>query len=180
MSRDGAQLGPTLLKVVVPIIATGVVLVAARRRHLSWREDLGLARPAAGEALLWLALYLVLVLGSNHFMGWRGPWDFSIWARTPLPVAVLRILAVGILGPIAEELIFRGYLYARLIHTRLGAAGTIAVLAAGFAVLHTAYSGGVVALIFVAGLMLGVARYRSGTVVVPMLMHITWNLYAVW
>jgi len=36
------------------------------------------------------------------------------------------------------------------------------------------------AVIFVGGLLLGFARRQTGSVIVPILMHIAWNLYAVW
>ena len=90
------------------------------------------------------------------------------------------MLGVGILGPIAEELIFRGLLYGRLVGTRLGAVGSIVILALGWALIHTSYSGVVIAVIFVEGLLLGAARWRTGSVLAPVLMHILWNLYAVW
>jgi membrane protease YdiL (CAAX protease family) len=38
----------------------------------------------------------------------------------------------------------------------------------------------VIAVIFVSGLMLGFARRQTGSVILPILMHIAWNLYAVW
>jgi len=180
VTADTTQLERTLVKVAVPLLVTAMVLVVARRRWLSWREELGLAWPGAKQAGLWLAIYVVWMLGSNAIWGWRGPWDFATWAQTPLGVAMLRVLAVGVLGPIAEELVFRGGLYARLIGTRVGVTGAVVLLAAGWAVVHTSYSGGVVALIFVDGLLLGAARYYSRSVVAPILMHVAWNLYAVW
>jgi CAAX amino terminal protease family. len=35
-------------------------------------------------------------------------------------------------------------------------------------------------LIFVDGLLLGAARYRTKSVYVPIAMHLLWNLYAIW
>jgi len=46
--------------------------------------------------------------------------------------------------------------------------------------IHTSYSAGVIAVIFVEGLLLGAAHWRTGSVLAPILMHIVWNLYAVW
>ncbi len=62
-------------------------------------------------------------------IGWRGPWDITIWRQSPLFIDALRVLAVGILGPLAEELIFRGLLYGLLSRTRLGVIWTIVFLA---------------------------------------------------
>lgn len=182
MIAEPAHLEPTLVKVLVPSVAIAAALMISRRRGLSWRGDLALRAASVAQTALWLALYIAWMLASDRLISWRGPWDFSGWARTPLPVAALRVLAVGVLGPIAEELIFRGFGYARLVRTRLGVFGTIVILAAVWAVIHVGagYSAAVIAVIFVAGLLLGAARYRTGSVIVPMLMHIAWNLYAVW
>jgi membrane protease YdiL (CAAX protease family) len=170
----------TLFKVASPLLAIILVLLVAKRRRLSWRENLGLFPPRPGQAALWLALYLGWMLLTNLIINWRGPWDFTVWARSPMIINVLRVLAVCILGPIAEELIFRGLLYDRFSRTRLGPTVTIVILAAIWAVIHLSYSPGVIAVIFVGGLLLGFARRQTGSVILPILMHIAWNLYAVW
>jgi len=175
-----SPLQATLLKVAFPLVAIILVLLIAKYRRLSWRENLGLILPRPSQAALWLALYLGWMLLTDSIMNWRGPWDFSVWARSPMIINVLRVLAVGILGPIAEELIFRGLLYDRFSRTRLGPVVTIVILAAIWAVIHMAYTPGVIAVIFVGGLLLGFARRQTGSVILPMLMHIAWNLYAVW
>jgi hypothetical protein len=100
--------------------------------------------------------------------------------RAPLYIDGMRILAVCILGPTAEELLFRGLLYGALTRTRLKVAGSVFVAAIGWALMHTAYSPAVIALLFVGGLLLGAARYRTKSVIVPIAMHIVWNLYAIW
>ena len=73
-----------------------------------------------------------------------------------------------------------GALYERMLRARLDPRLVIAILAAGWAVLHYSYAGGVIALIFVGGLLLGAARRQTGSVVPPILMHMLWNLWAIW
>ncbi len=120
------------------------------------------------------------MLLSNALWHWRGPWDFGPWRQAPLLASILRVLAVGILGPMAEELIFRGLLYGRLAKTRVGPVGTIVILALFWAVIHVSYDATVITVIFIDGLLLGAARWRTGSLLPPVLMHIVWNLYAVW
>ena len=172
-------LAASLLKVVLAAAGIGLALLIAQVRGIS-RERVGLVRPPFLGTLAWLAIYIAFFLTTDFFMHWRGPWDFAPWVRQGMLVSVLRVLAVGVLGPIAEELIFRGVLFARLSATSLGVWPSVVVLAIVWGVLHYSYSGGVIAIIIAGGLLLGAARVRTGSVWVPVLMHIAWNLYAVW
>ena len=108
------------------------------------------------------------------------PWDFTIWREQGALVGALGVLAVCVAGPIAEELIFRGLLFHRLRTTRLGPVMSVVVLAAVWAAIHLDVSPSIVVLFFGAGLLLGAARWKSGSVYVPIAMHIAWNLFAVW
>jgi membrane protease YdiL (CAAX protease family) len=68
-----------------------------------------------GLTVAWVAGYAAWMLATNAVMGWRGPWDFTPWRTAPLLVDAGRVLAVSILGPIAEELRFRGVLFGVLV-----------------------------------------------------------------
>ena len=160
------------------IAAAAIAIVLVRTRNMP-REELGVARPRLLPAGLFLALYLGWMLGSDALMGWRGPWDWTPWLAAPLLASALRVLAVGVLGPIAEELIFRGWFFG-LLDKRIGVAATILVTAIGWTALHYSYSWGVMGVILVDGLLLGLARWTSRSVYPPILMHILYNLYAVW
>ena len=56
----------------------------------------------------------------------------------------------------------------------------IAITALSWALLHYSYSWTVIAIIVVDGVLLGLARWKSGSVVTPILMHAAYNLYAIW
>jgi membrane protease YdiL (CAAX protease family) len=168
-----------LLKAVVPLVMIGFVLLVARRRRLSFRDTLGFAAPAPGAAALWIGVYIAWMLATNAVMGWRGPWDFEPWRNMPLMAAILRVLAVAIIGPIAEELVFRGLFYALLVG-RIGWIATVLGTALVWSCLHYAESPAVIALFFVDGVLLGAARHHTRSLYVPIAMHVTWNLYAIW
>jgi membrane protease YdiL (CAAX protease family) len=157
-----------------------VAALIAWRRKLSPRDDVGLRAPPLGAAIAWVALYAAWMLGSNAVMGWRGPWDFTPWRNAPWLVDVGRVVAVGLLGPVAEELLFRGVFYGLLVRLRVPVVAVVAGLAVVFAALHVSYAPAIIALIAIDGLLLGAARWQTKSVVVPMLMHVVWNLYAVW
>lgn len=156
-------------------------LVTARLlRSKQPREHWGLVAPthlAATAALM--AIYLAWMLGTDFVTHWRGPWDFASWRAAPVAASAMRVLAVCMLGPAAEELIFRGLLFG-LLKDRIGVPATIAVTAVGWALLHYTYAWWVIAIIVVDGLLLGVARWRTGSVAVPIGIHMLYNLYAIW
>ena len=71
---------------------------------------------------------------------------------------------------------FRGFLFRGWEKTWLGAAGTIVLTAAFWALLHTNKNWLGVASIFVAGLFLGWMRRRSSSTVLTILLHAMSNL----
>jgi membrane protease YdiL (CAAX protease family) len=166
------------------------VMIIRYRSARQANADFGLRRPAIGALVGWVALYAAWMLGTNAIWHWRGPWDFTEWRNAPLLVDAGRVLAVGILGPIGEELIFRGILMARIANipigktdsgpVRIGIWPAMVISAIAWTVLHVQYDASVLLLIVVDGLLLGTARVTTKSVWVPVAMHIVWNLYAVW
>src|SRR5690349_8559454 len=97
------------VKVLLPLVGLIVVLLLARfKYHFSYREDLQCKRPRVADLLLWVSAALLWMLGTDYFMNWRGSFDFKPWFDQPLHVSILRVLAVCFLGPVLEELLFRG------------------------------------------------------------------------
>lgn len=81
-------------------------------------------------------------------------------------------------APLFEEAFFRGFLFSGLARSKLGPTGTIIVTAALWAVIHFQYGAYEVAQIFVLGLLLGVARHRTNSLIVPFVIHAAINLAA--
>jgi membrane protease YdiL (CAAX protease family) len=131
-------------------------------------------------AVIWVAGYVIYFVGSNAWMHWRGPWDFTIWHQQTLWTSAFRVAGVGVLGPIAEELLFRGLFYGKL--QRMHWSTPVAVIVPGVAwgLLHASYGVSITLLILGGGILLGTARATTRSAIVPVLMHIAWNLYAVW
>jgi membrane protease YdiL (CAAX protease family) len=88
-------------------------------------------------------------------------------------------VAVVVLAPAFEELLFRGFLYAGLARSRLGPLGAIVVAAAGWAAIHRQYDLIDAAAIFVLGLLFGAARWRTGSTTLAFGLHAAVNLTAV-
>ncbi|MCU1336026.1 MAG: Abortive infection protein [Bryobacterales bacterium] len=83
-----------------------------------------------------------------------------------------------VLGPLFEELLFRGFLQP-LLHRVLGAWPAIILAATGFALLHGPqymWSWKHLLLIGLAGVAFGYARYKSGSTAAAALLHAGYNL----
>jgi CAAX protease family protein len=87
-------------------------------------------------------------------------------------------VAVVVAAPWFEELLFRGFLYAGLARSRLGPLGAIAVTAASFAAIHVQYDLLDMSAILGLGLILGAARWRTGSTLLTLGLHAAVNLAA--
>jgi len=94
-----------------------------------------------------------------------------------LSIILIGLFAVS-LGPLCEELAFRGFLMP-LVMRSLGPAAGIMIAAAPFALLHGpqyGWSWRHVALVGLAGVGFGWARYKTGSTAAATAMHSTYNL----
>lgn len=170
----------TLFKVLLPAAAIVAMLLAARRRKLSFADELGLKAPTLAAAALWLGIWICLVAIEETFSASIEGSQAKHWPAYPGIIIALRILAIGIVGPIAEELAFRGLLMAGLRRIRVGVAWSILLAAALWSIIHLQYAPPLLALIFVDGIALGLARHFSGSLYVPIAMHVVGNLFSIW
>jgi membrane protease YdiL (CAAX protease family) len=86
--------------------------------------------------------------------------------------------ALMVAAPLAEEVLFRGFLFEGVLHSRLGAKGAIFLSALWWACIHVQYDCYGIATIFVAGLFLGYVRLKTGSILVTMFLHSLMNLIA--
>jgi membrane protease YdiL (CAAX protease family) len=93
------------------------------------------------------------------------------------PSGMLSAALLGVLLPAAEELFFRGYLYAALLPLGRAAAAIVSVLV--FGSMHAVQSwgnwGGLAA-VFAAGATLCAVRVISGSTLIAALVHVAYNL----
>jgi len=87
-------------------------------------------------------------------------------------------LALVIAAPLFEELFFRGFLFAGLVSSRLGAVWTIAITAFVWGAIHLQYEAVDIIIICLLGLILGLARLKTDSVYTPIALHSFTNLVA--
>jgi uncharacterized protein len=84
--------------------------------------------------------------------------------------------AIILAAPISEEVIFRGFFFTGLRHSRLGVPGAIILPSLFWAALHLQYGMEEIGFIFLFGLLLGALRFKSNSLWPPMLVHALSNL----
>ena len=81
-------------------------------------------------------------------------------------------------APLFEEIFFRGFMFAGLQHSRLGPIGAMVLSSLAWAIIHLQYDLYGITQIFLGGLLLGYARFRSGSIFPAIAMHALMNLIA--
>ncbi len=134
------------------------------------------------QFMLWMVLATAWMYGQDYLM--------ELFHIVKIPDAMLNItypnelskwllvLGVGVMAPIVEELIFRGFLLKEFSYTFLGTKGAVLVTSLIWAIIHSQYDMVYLAIIFVTGLLLGTARVLSHSMLVPITMHILFNVSA--
>jgi phosphoglycolate phosphatase-like HAD superfamily hydrolase/membrane protease YdiL (CAAX protease family) len=91
------------------------------------------------------------------------------------PSLAMQIIVIGIVGPVAEELVFRALLFRRL-RDYLNPVLAILISGIAFGVYHGNFVQGIFA--GVLGILLALLYEESGTLIVPIAAHMANNLYA--
>jgi len=172
---------PILLLISQCIVDGGVVaylflLVEGKYHQPFWRAiRWNWPRQMWGMLVLGAATYLILaMLGSLLPMPKETPFDKLFENRRD---AYLLAIIATTLGPLMEELFFRGFLYP-VLAKRWGAAWGIILAALPFALLHMqqyGYAWGILVLIFGVGVVCGIVRAVTGSVAASFLVHAGYN-----
>jgi hypothetical protein len=132
-------------------------------------------RQVWGMLALGGATYLILAMVGS-FLPMPKDTPFDKLFENPRDAYLLAIMATT-LGPLMEELFFRGFLYP-VIARRWGAAWGVFLAALLFALMHMqqyGYSWGILVLIFGVGLVCGIVRAVTGSVAASFLVHAGYN-----
>jgi membrane protease YdiL (CAAX protease family) len=175
------------------MISTAAVFVAFTRREqmgsLVERIKSGFGLRDASLSMLLIALIGGLTIG--WFPGWLaarirdlypsinlgavGQIDDAILSAGPINAVVL-IAVIAVIGPLAEELVFRGYIWSRL-RAALPAWAVVVATSLLFAAAHLDPAQAI-PLVFT-GLFLGWLRLQSGSILLPVIAHIANNTLGV-
>ena len=162
--------------VFVIFLAQCAILMTVALLWAKWSElDLAFSAPAFRKSEPWILLFIL--------------WCTALWALSSfLPIEVdpgsgerMDQLSLGedlvvsvVLGPLSEELVFRGAMFASLLR-RWGIWAAVLVPSLIWGLLHVQYEWWLVAAISGMGALLAMTRWRSGSLYVPVGLHAAWN-----
>jgi len=172
-----------LLAAVSGAVLVGVVVLAARLRHWSAREYLGLIRPSRRDVAI--AVAFLLVIGAADYTvvelldaGQPQSQIDRYWSAKSAGALPLFWIDWVVIAPVSEELVFRGFLQRGWVRSQSGAVLGIVVISAVWTAAHVQYSWLHLSSIFLSGLLFGWVRWRSGSTLLTILMHAILNAWA--
>ncbi len=129
-------------------------------------------------SLLWIPFSLMLYPLLVHGAGYQLPAQRALlYLTSPAPPEgrLLVIILACFLGPIGEELFFRGYIY-RFLDVRWGPTTALLVTSAWFGIMHGVEYALPLTLM---GFLFGYLRQRTGGLAAPILAHMLHNILTV-
>lgn len=151
------------------------------RKKIGIRDYLGLNKINFKETAGWLiiiVIFMIFIELMNKLSNHPSIPDVMLTAYKTARYVYLFVFAVVIIAPIFEELLFRGFLFAGLRDSKLGLTGAIIISSLTWSIIHRQYDVYWIVIIFIMGLIFGVARYKSKSIYTTILMHMLNNFVA--
>ncbi len=167
--------------VSTPLTLALVVWLVKLRGQLSVREYLSLHKIPARYYVFWTAVLLAFAAttdGLSWIAGHRVVPEVMVRAYRTAVVPPLLWGAIIIAAPIFEELFFRGFFFRGIQQSRLGNAGAVLITSFFWSIIHVQYNAPLIFWIFLLGIVLGVARVRTNSTYLTIVLHALLNLIA--
>jgi membrane protease YdiL (CAAX protease family) len=168
--------------VSMPWVMAAIVLLASSRPGLSAREYLGFKRFDLLSLAGWFFAAVCVVLGMEvvgRMLGASPLTEFSKQIFLTAGWLPLLWFAIVLLPPIFEEVLFRGFMFRGISESPIGNWGAVLITTILWTLLHVGQYGPVPLLqLFMLGIVLGLSRARTGSVIPAIIIHFANNLAA--
>jgi membrane protease YdiL (CAAX protease family) len=158
------------------LIAFIVWRMKKRNIDLSVLGSLDIKRRDVFFGTVLLALFIALEEIYMWILGIEMPEGFITFMLSK-PI-ILGLISVVIIAPIAEEFLFRGFLFSQLKRTTLGAWGAVSLSSFLWTIIHFQYEPLILLVLFIFGIFLGYIRMAYGSLSLPIILHAINNAYA--
>jgi membrane protease YdiL (CAAX protease family) len=155
--------------------------IAMLKKDSNIRDYFALKPVSTRPLMPWLGILAIFIVLSDTLtvlLGRPVVPEFLSAAYSSAGSLPLLWLALVFAAPLFEEMFFRGFLYKGFASSAVGVPGAIAITAFLWAAIHMQYDLYGMATIFVLGIVYGLARAWSGSLVVPLILHAVTNLIA--
>jgi len=173
LSSDGFCIG--VMAVVSGLICTPLTLLFTKlRKTLSVKEYIGFKEPLNREWAQWipiLAVFLLLSDGVSLLLHQPLVPPFMVDAYKTASSLPILLFAIVVVAPIFEEIFFRGFLFQGIRYSRIGPIGAVGITSLVWAVIHLQYDMYGMATILALGLLFGIARLRTDSIHLLIVMH---------
>jgi membrane protease YdiL (CAAX protease family) len=173
-SGDGVAI-TVLIAVSAPVQVLLLVLFAQRAGNAA--DYLALTLPRRSDLVVGIIAVIVFVVVGNAVSLLLGrnvvtTFQSDIYRTASAAGWLLWLwLAISVLTPVAEEVLFRGFLFRGWLRSPSNAWPVIVVTALLWSLSHVQYDWYVISQVFVAGLLLGWLRWASGSTLLTILLH---------
>ena len=161
------------------VVAAGMIMLVEGKYHVAFWPAIRWNWPRSGWAWLFPALggvTLIVAIMLQNVLPMPKDTPFEHLFDRPRDAYLLAIIAVSI-GPLMEELFFRGFMYP-VVARRMGAAWGVVLTALPFGLIHLPQYGwawGAALLIVLVGVVCGVVRAVTRSVGASFLVHAGYN-----
>jgi hypothetical protein len=161
--------------IVSGLICSPLTLWFARlRKNISVTNYIGFKEPSKREWVQWLLIlagFMFLSDGVSFLLHQPVVPPFMIDAYQTASSLPTLLFAIVVVAPIFEEIFFRGFLFQGIRYSRLGPIGAIGITSLLWAVIHLQYDIYGMATVFALGLLFGMARLKTDSIHLLMVMH---------
>jgi len=163
-------------------ITIAILMLAVRLVRASQAEYLALTVPQARDLRVGIVCIVALIAISDALLYVTGQPLVTPFQLQSYSTAVAEgwlapfLIAAVIVAPASEEIIFRGFLFRGWARSDRAAWPAIVVISVLWAALHVQYDWTGILQIFIIGLFLGWMRWRSGSLLLTILLHALFNL----
>ena len=179
LARNGLMISVVTLA-TAPFVVCLCCLFAWLRRDYPFANYLGLTLPRGKVVAVWIIGLVAYVLASDFLtLAMKRPIvpEFMIHAMETAVLPPFLCVAVIIAAPVSEEFFFRGFLLAGFQHS-IGKWPAVVGTAGMWAIIHLQYDPYQIMWVFAAGVLLGLARITTGSLLLCIFLHSLMNLIA--
>lgn len=174
---DGDSIGIAFL-FALPLTIITLFTVVKFRRKMTFANYVGLQLVKVGELIRWLtylAIFAIVAVSCEKIVGRPPAPEWMKAAYDSTDYVWLFFVSVVILGPITEELLYRGYIQRVWSQSKLGIMGSIMMVSFIWAGTHFQYDLYDMTWIVLFGVILGISRLKTGSIIPAIAMHMSWN-----